>query len=117
MPIAYEKISKREHVPQGEDGISKKLITTDDCGPCVFFLVDCVFQGKKICYLKHYDFKEIDDSNMSQLECFMAFLSIISTDLKHHIDIKSIRPHDLDGKTGHHDCRLTIGGGDAHTQF
>jgi hypothetical protein len=112
MSIVYEEINEREHVPQGEERISRKLISTDELGPCVFFLVDFIFQGKPVCYLKHYDFKEVNDSNMSQFEVFKFCLSIISEDLTNHCEISSIRPDDLDGKTGLNNCRLTIGGGD-----
>jgi hypothetical protein len=30
MSITYEKISEREYVPQGEEGIRRKLISTMD---------------------------------------------------------------------------------------
>jgi len=65
MSIIYEEIRECQHVPQGEERISRKLISSDELGPCVFFLVDLIFQGKPVCYLKHYDFKEVNDSNMS----------------------------------------------------
>jgi hypothetical protein len=79
--------------------------------------VDVIFQGKPVCYLNHYDFKEVNDSNMSQLEFFKFCSSIISEDLKYHFKISSIRPDGLDGKTGLNNCRLTIGGGDVHNSI
>ena len=85
MSTIYEKIKERQHVPQGEERVSRKLISTDELGPCVFFLVDFLYQGKPVCYLNHYDFKEVNDSNMSQLEFFMYCLFIIgsSSDRRH----------------------------------
>jgi len=93
MSIVYEEIRERTDVPQGEDRISRKLISIDELGPCVFFLVNFIFQGKPVCYLKHYDFKEVNDSNMSQLEVFRFCLFIISQDLKYHLKIPRSNKH------------------------
>ena len=41
----------------------------------------------------------------------------IAKDLKYHLELSSIRPNDLYGKTGLNNCRLTIGGGDVHNSI
>ncbi|CAF1338643.1 unnamed protein product [Adineta steineri] len=100
MVLMWEDIDEDTEVPQGEHWISRSFITTDDRGPCIFFLVNFIYQLKPVCYLSHYDFKGTFLSNLSQFETYIYCLKTIVDDIEFAFQISSIIPTDLMEKLG-----------------
>lgn len=102
------------YVGMNESKISNARIHTNSLGPCVAFLIDCVFNGAPLCYLEHYLF-DIDESSMSRKEVLELFLTRICEDLKDKLEVDSIKPND--NQTDISEAQLIIAGGDVYENY
>ncbi len=75
------------NVVQGETEGTQNTITTDPLGPCLFFLVRCLFEETRNCILYHHDFINYDDSGKPQLIILEEFLVVIFEGLKTYLNI------------------------------
>ncbi len=101
-----------EHVkvPMTKAGVSHGSIESDGFGPCLFFLMDFLFNDEPMCFLMHFSY-EFDDSGISLFGLLEDFSHKISLKLKKCLNIRTILPDpQKDTKTS--DFILIVGGGD-----
>ena len=96
-------------IPMNSSDVSRNTISSDDFGPCMFFLLDLMHGNESRCLLVHYtyDYDEADVPNEYILE---GFLHRLCEELKEELGVKSLIC-DSDG----HKCTafvLIVGGGD-----
>jgi hypothetical protein len=82
-----------EHVkvPMAKAGVSHGSIESDGFSPCLFFLMDFLFNDEPMCFLMHFSY-EFDDSGISLFGLLEGFLHKISLKLKKCLKIRTILP-------------------------
>ena len=67
-------------------GSSSTSIGTYALGPCIGFIIDVIYNKKKICVLDHYSFLDVDESKMTpsqQIQSYDVFFGFPGKPIKH----------------------------------